>query len=203
MMPFKTLIFASSNPSKIRECQVFFKPFEIDVVSSLDLNLESPPETGETFLDNAILKARAAHNVTKKPVLADDSGLCVAALGDRPGVFSARYAAENGGYDRVFAEWGHNPGIQKNPAAHLKCVLVLLKSPNDYTVFEGRVDVTLTFPATSPNARCYDPILTPLLPDGTPGIQTFDQMTPAEKNRVSHRGRAFQSLKTYLLSARV
>ncbi len=190
----ETLIIASHNPGKLHEIRDLVAPFGIRVSAASDLGLPEPEETGESFAANAGLKARAAACAVCAPALADDSGLVVPALGGRPGIHSARWAEPGGSSQqrdfaaamrRVEAELGDNP----DRSACFVAVLALAWPDAHCETFEGRIDGRLVFPPRGTQGFGYDPIF---LPDGYE--ETFGEMAPANKHRISHRARAFARL---------
>ena len=189
---------ATHNAGKLREIRQLFAPFRVAPVGAAELGLVEPEETGLTFRDNAELKATAAARLSRQPALADDSGLCVEALGDAPGVYSARWAGEgkdfSGAMRRIEEELiaAHAP---KPWRAHFISVLALAWPEGHVDAFEGRVDGELVFPPRGTAGFGYDPIF---LPHGH--ARTFGEMTAGEKHglppdgslALSHRARAFQ-----------
>ncbi|MEM9013589.1 MAG: RdgB/HAM1 family non-canonical purine NTP pyrophosphatase [Pseudomonadota bacterium] len=186
------LIVASHNPGKVREINALVSHMGIAPKSASKLGLSEPEETGETFSENAILKARAASQETKLPALADDSGLAVAGLGGAPGIYSARWA----GPDKDFAlaiqkvEEALREAGGDDYSAHFVCVLALAWPDDHIEVFEGQVFGDLSFPPRGENGFGYDPIFTPKGRN-----ETFGEMDPAQKHAMSHRAAAFQKLK--------
>ena len=185
----KKLVIASHNQGKVREIADLLAPYGIDVSTSSDFNVTEPEETEDTFVGNALLKARITAEATGLPSLADDSGLVVAGLGDQPGVYSARWAEQTDGtrdfkaaMNRVERELGDNP----NRDAYFVCVLALAWPDGRSDTFEGRVYGQLTFPARGDNGFGYDPIF---IPNGYE--MTFGEMDPSEKKAISHRAKAF------------
>ena len=206
------LVIASHNEGKVREIRDLLGPYGIEPVSAAELDLPEPDETGTTFIDNADLKARAAADLSGLPALADDSGLCVEALGDRPGIFSARWALADA---RVPAEAGPGEvagerdfgramrrveeelealGPEASRNAHFVCALALCWPDGHSEWFEGRVDGTLVWPPRGDKGFGYDPIFVPAGHD-----ITFAEMDPAEKHAISHRADAFRKLVEALL----
>ena len=206
------LVIASHNEGKVREIRDLLGPHGIEPVSAAELDLPEPDEIGATFIDNADLKARAAADLSGLPALADDSGLCVEALGDRPGIFSARWALAD---PRVAPEAGPGhvegerdfmramrrvedelaalgPDASRN--AHFVCALALCWPDGHSEWFEGRVDGTLVWPPRGDKGFGYDPIFVPAGHD-----ITFGEMDPAEKHAISHRADAFRKLVAALL----
>ena len=206
------LVIASHNPGKLREIADLLGPHGIEPLSAAELDLPEPDEIGATFIDNADLKARAAADLSGLPALADDSGLCVEALGDRPGIFSARWAyadphvpadADPGeltgerdfglAMRRVRDELAAL-GPEASHNAHFVCALALVWPDGHAEWFEGRVDGTLVWPPRGDKGFGYDPMFVPAGYE-----QTFGEMDPAEKHRISHRADAFRKLVAALL----
>ncbi|WP_246448912.1 RdgB/HAM1 family non-canonical purine NTP pyrophosphatase [Sphingomonas sabuli] len=190
------LVIATHNPGKLREISDLLRPLGITCVSADELDLPEPEEIGVTFVDNADLKARQAADLSGFPALADDSGLCIEALGGRPGIFSARWAEDaHGNRDWMRAmqrAWDEAQATDPDapPAAHFACALALAW-PNDGQAesFEGRVDGTLTWPPRGDRGFGYDPMFVPVGHD-----QTFGEMDPEQKHAMSHRADAFRKL---------
>ncbi len=183
------LVIASHNEGKVRELAELFAPFGVECVSAASLGLPEPEETGESFADNAKLKAMAAAQVSGLPALADDSGLEVTALGGAPGIHSARW----GGADKDFglAMARVNQALAKGSDGHANftCVLAIASPDGSVTVSEGKVFGTVVWPPRGTRGFGYDPIF---VPDGYD--ETFGEMDPDLKNRLSHRMRAFEKL---------
>ena len=182
------LVVASHNPGKVREISELIAPWNLHAVSAGELNLPEPEETETTFVGNALLKARAAAKGSGLPALADDSGLCVEALGGDPGVYSARWAGPDKDFARAMEEVHRR--LQASPgastAAWFVCVLAVAWPDGEEIAFEGRVDGNLVWPARGTRGFGYDPIFVP------EGHQlTFGEMDPAAKHAMSHRARAF------------
>ena len=192
------LVIASHNRGKVREIAELLGPHGIEPVSAADLDLPEPDENGVTFMDNAELKARLAADLSGLPALADDSGLCVDALGGEPGIFSARWAGEDRDFN-VAMERVHNQMLERDPEAgrnaHFICALALCW-PDDGQgeLFEGRVDGMLVWPPRGNNGFGYDAMFQPIGYD-----KTFGEMDPAEKHAISHRADAFNKLVAALL----
>ncbi len=186
------LVIASHNKGKVREIAALLEGRGLDVVSAGELDLPEPEETGTTFVMNAELKARAAADLSGLPALADDSGLCVDALGGDPGIFSARWGGEAKDFgmamtlvERALAATGPAPAR----TAHFVCALALAWPDGHVEWFEGRVDGTLVDPPRGNNGHGYDPMF---VPDGHD--RTFAEMDDATKNEISHRADAFRQL---------
>lgn len=182
----KELVIASHNQGKIREFREMLAPFGVRVYAAEDLALPDVEETGTTFAENAALKAEALAEISGKPCLADDSGLCVDALGGRPGVYSARYAP-NRDFDKAMDMLISELNATKNDdwSAHFSCVLALKVPGEKMRYFEGRVDGKITEHRRGSNGFGFDPVFVP------EGFDiTFAEMSGEEKTKVSHRGRA-------------
>jgi XTP/dITP diphosphohydrolase len=197
------LVIATHNPGKLREIAALIEPLGISCVSAAELGLPEPEEIGNNFADNADLKAREAADLSGLPALADDSGLCVDALHGRPGIFSARWAEDEDGkrdwmraMERVWSEVGA-AGPDASRDAHFFCALTIAW-PNDGQVetFDGRVDGTLSWPPRGDKGFGYDPMFVPAGHD-----QTFGEMDPEEKHKISHRAAAFRKLTSALKRA--
>jgi XTP/dITP diphosphohydrolase len=185
------LVIASHNEGKVREIAALLTPYGIDAVSAGKLDLPEPEETGETFAENAGLKAAAAARAAGLPALADDSGLEVNALGGAPGIHSARW----GGPERDFGlamKCVHREleaARAEDAAANFTCALALAAPDGRCEVFEGRVFGRLVWPPRGTRGFGYDPIF---VPNGYK--ETFGEMEPSLKDAISHRARAFEKL---------
>ncbi len=193
------LVIATHNSGKLREMRELLAPYHIEAVSAGELGLGEPEETGATFVANATIKAEAACEATGLPAFADDSGLCVAALDGAPGIHSARWAKEAGGFTAAMDEIGRRIAALGAPAPHRGYFIsaLALARPGQPTVtVEGRVDGDLIFPGRGTLGFGYDPIF---MPDGHD--RTFGEMSSEEKHglpadgtrALSHRARAFQN----------
>ena len=194
------LVAATHNAGKLREFRELLAPYRIEARSAGDLALSEPEETGATFEANARLKAHAAARAAGLPALADDSGLCVAALGGAPGIYSARWAGGAKDFSAAMARIERELLDAAAPQpwrAHFISALALAWPDDHVEYFEGRVDGRLVFPPRGANGFGYDPIF---LPDGH--ARGFGEMTAQEKHGIpadgslalSHRARAFQLL---------
>jgi len=187
----KKLVIASHNPGKVREIADLISDFGVGVVSASDLGLPEPIEDGTTFIANAEIKARAAAQGSGLPALADDSGLCVHALGGDPGIYSARWAGPDKDFDLAMRTINEKLDGETDRTAHFIAALALAWPDGDLEVFEGRVDGSLVWPPSGNQGFGYDPMFRP---DGRE--ITFGQFEPAEKHRISHRADAFRQLVT-------
>ena len=195
----ETLVIATHNAGKLREIGALLAPYGLQCISAGSLGLPEPAETGTTFVENALIKARASAEASGLPALADDSGLCVAALGGRPGVYTADWAERQwfegpagrdwymamGKVEGLLAEQG--PDVDRS--GYFACVLAIAWPDGDSAVYEGRVDGTLTWPPRGELGFGYDPVFVPL-----GATQTFAEIDPEEKHRISHRADAFAKL---------
>jgi XTP/dITP diphosphohydrolase len=189
----KKLIIASHNQGKVREIGELLAPLGLEVVSAAALNLPEPEETGDSFHANAALKSLAAAQVAGLPALADDSGLCVAALAGAPGIYSARWAGAQKDFtlamERIRTEIEAKGASAEGAVAYFVCVLSLAFPYGREMAFEGRIEGRLTFPPRGASGCGYDPIF---VPDGYDF--TFAEMDAEHKHRISHRSRAFAKL---------
>jgi XTP/dITP diphosphohydrolase len=192
------IVAATHNAGKLSEIRQLLRAYGVDAVGVGELNLPEPEETGQTFRANAVLKARAAARAAGMAALADDSGLCVEALGGAPGIYSARWAREAGDFARAMARVGSELDAIRAPPpwrAHFVSVLAFAWPDDLVDTFEGRIDGNLVFPPRGTTGFGYDPIFRP---DGH--ARTFGEMSAGEKHglpadgsiALSHRARAFQ-----------
>jgi XTP/dITP diphosphohydrolase len=192
--PGARLVAATHNPGKARELAALLEG-RFDVVSAAALGLPEPEEPETTFVGNAIVKARAAADASGLIALADDSGLCVAALGGQPGIFSARWAGPAKDFSHAIdlvesrlAETGND-----DVSAWFVCALAVAWPQGPVVAVEGRIDGALAFPGRGDRGFGYDPIF---VPEG--GSLTFGEMDPEVKDAISHRAQAFAALKAAL-----
>ena len=202
------LVVATHNAGKLREIEELLGPYGVVAVGAAALGLEEPEETGSTFRDNAVIKARAAARASGLLALADDSGLCVEALNNAPGIYSARWAGETKDFGAAMARVEREIKARGAPPpwrAAFVSVLALAWSDGAVETFEGRVDGTLVFPPQGTAGFGYDPLFRP---DGHD--RTFGEMNSQEKHGIpadgslalSHRARAFQKLQRARLGRR-
>lgn len=194
----KRVIIATNNAHKVTEIRDTFADLGWECLSLKEAGIDSDPEeSGTTLVENARIKARAAHELSGCAVLADDSGLLVDALDGAPGVYSSRYGGEDGN------DMKNNELLLKNmsdiPAdertAHFSCVLVLIDEDGSELVAEGRVDGLIGFEERGTEGFGYDPLF---LPDDFGNEKTFAELGLNEKQKVSHRARALQALSAQL-----
>lgn len=194
-----SLVIATHNTGKLKEISALLDPYGMKCISAGSLGLPEPPETGTSFAQNALIKARASAEASGIVSLADDSGLSVAALGGRPGIYTADWAERQhfegppgrdwymamGKVEGLLAENG--PDMPRD--AWFSCVLALAWPDGESAVYEGRINGSLTWPPRGTMGFGYDPVF---VPAGRP--ETFAELDPAEKHAMSHRADAFAKL---------
>lgn len=192
-----TLVVASHNKGKVREIFDLLAPYGITVKGAGELGLPEPEETGTTFAENAILKARAAALATKAYALADDSGLAVAALGGSPGIYSARWAGETRDFTLAMAKVARllTELNKTDRTAKFVCSLALSDPDGKVEVYEGEVHGHVEFPPRGSNGFGYDPIF---VANGMK--ETFGEIDPALKHSISHRANAFKKFAAAVLA---
>lgn len=186
------LVLATHNPGKVREIAALLEPFAVNVLSAGALGLPEPEETGQTFQDNALIKAEAAASKSGRPALSDDSGLVIPALGGAPGIYSARWAGPTKDFTvamHTVEEELTKVRAAANTPAYFICVLALCWPDGETKTFEGRVDWHLEFPPRGQKGFGYDPIFVPNGHD-----ITFGEMNADAKHAMSHRAVAFGKL---------
>ena len=186
------LLVATHNRGKLEEIAALLDPHGVTALSAAEFGLPEPEETGTTFIENARIKAHAAAAATGLPALADDSGICVEALGGAPGVHTADWAETADGRDFEMAmrrtwEALEAAGASSPRRAAFICTLVLAWPDGVDQVFEGRMAGQIVWPMRGTQGHGYDPIFQP---DGH--VVTFGEMDRWEKNRISHRADAFR-----------
>lgn len=185
----RQIVVASHNSGKVREIASLLEPFAVGVESARALGLPEPEETAASFEGNAALKALAATHASGRPALADDSGLVVPALGGAPGIESARWGGPGRDFQAAMARVESELNGKSDRAAYFVCVLALAWPDGHVESFRGEVHGHLVFPPRGSRGFGYDPIF---VPQGH--TITFGEMDPAEKDRMSHRARAFEQL---------
>jgi XTP/dITP diphosphohydrolase len=180
------LVLATRNPHKLREFETLLAPH---VIIPLPDEVELPPETGETFAENATIKARAAAEATGKTSIADDSGIAAAALGGRPGVYSARYAGEHATDEENLAKLLHEVPDDGDRSVAYVCALACAEPGESgrVHVVEERCEGMLAHDPRGDGGFGYDPAFVPSDRDDD---RTMAELTPEEKDAISHRGRA-------------
>ena len=194
----KSIVLASGNPGKKAEIEQLLEPFGTRVITQVELGITDAEEPYDTFLENAVAKARHACFATRLPALADDSGLCVDALGGAPGVRSARYAGEPKSDSRNNRKLLAEMSAHDDRHAHYVCVLVLMRGPGDTQplVAQAEWHGEIARAPRGSGGFGYDPYF--YLKDLD---RTAAELDPVEKNRISHRGQALQKLLALLENA--
>ncbi len=193
------LVIATHNTGKLREMRSLLGPYGIDCVSAGELGLPEPDETGTSFEENALIKGRAAAVAANLPALADDSGLCVNALGGRPGVYTADWAQRQNFEGEPGRDWymamgkvegmlaQHGPDVDRSGS--FNSTLALVWPSGDYAIYFGSVDGHLTWPPRGSKGFGYDPVFVP-----AGSSTTFGEIEWEEKQLVDHRANAFAKL---------
>lgn len=192
----KEVIIATNNAGKKREFETLFQPYQVRVLSLRDLDEKiDVEETGTTFEENAILKAETVAAIVGKPVLADDSGLEIDALGGAPGVYSARYAGANSTDDENIdkALQALSTTEEKNRKARFRCVLAIAGPGMKTETFAGSCEGQISMERRGENGFGYDPVF--YIPEKG---RTMAELSSEEKNAISHRGEALRKLEEKL-----
>ncbi|MEL7446277.1 MAG: RdgB/HAM1 family non-canonical purine NTP pyrophosphatase [Pseudomonadota bacterium] len=194
-----SLVIATHNAGKLKEISALLEPYGVKCLSAGSLGLPEPPETGTTFVQNAMIKARSAAEASGMAALADDSGLSVKALDGRPGVYTADWAERQWFEGEPGRDWYMAmgkvegmlqqlaPGTDRSAAFH--CVLALAWPNGEHAVYEGVCPGSLTWPPRGEMGFGYDPVFVP-----TGREETFAEIEPDEKHGMSHRADAFAKL---------
>ena len=195
----KKIVVASHNKGKVKEIKNLLKPFKFKVYAASEFSIKEPKETGRTFIDNSIIKAKAVAKKSKLISLADDSGLCINSLDGKPGIYSARWAGKHKDFGlamkKIEKELNKISSNSKEMLrAHFCCALTLCYPTGKIISFQGKIFGYLQFPPRGSNGFGYDPIF---VPDGY--IKTFGEMSFSYKERISHRQIAFDKLKKFLI----
>ncbi|TYC90816.1 RdgB/HAM1 family non-canonical purine NTP pyrophosphatase [Novosphingobium sp. BW1] len=193
------LVIATHNAGKLKEISALLAPYGLECISAGQLGLDEPEETGSTFAENALIKAHAAAKAAQLPALSDDSGLSVAALDGRPGVYTADWAERQWFEGEPGRDWfmamGKVEGLlaEKGPDADrscwFSCTLAIAWPDGEEVVYEGRVNGTFSWPPRGRVGFGYDPVF---VPEGK--TMTFAEMDTADKQAMSHRADAFAKL---------
>lgn len=197
-LPGKLLV-ATNNSGKFIEISDLLQQINIEAVRA-PADIAEPEETGETFAANSLLKAKYYAQKTGLVALADDSGLCIEALGGKPGIHSARFSLDESGkknfsnaFEKIIAALKNNGAKPSGSKAHFICNLTIFDPQTNFAQsFEGRIDGALTFPPRGDQGFGYDPIF---IKDGM--TKTFGEISAAEKDAISHRAEAFAQLIKY------
>jgi XTP/dITP diphosphohydrolase len=188
------ILVATHNAGKLEEMKELFAPYGVQVIGASEMNLPEPVETETTFVGNARIKALAAVRATGLPALSDDSGIEVASLDDRPGVYTADWAETPKGRDFMMAMERTYREMEAINAPHPRyarfCSTLVLAWPDGHEeIFEGTVDGALVWPVRGTLGHGYDPMFQPIGHD-----RTFAEMSHVEKNAISHRADSFNKL---------
>ncbi len=206
----KKILIASNNKGKVREIEDLLKPFNLEVLSTSYLgNLPEPEETGSSFTENALIKAKYYAEKSGEICLSDDSGIEVHSLDNMPGIYSARWGGENKDFnlamqrvEEALNEKGINTRYENQDisdynkkllSANFTCALCLYFPNNEYKIFEGKVFGALTFPPRGEAGFGYDPIF---IAEGH--NKTFAEIEANFKHQISHRAKAFEKLVNYI-----
>ncbi len=189
-------IIATNNAKKLVELERILNPLGIEAVSAKEAGviLDDVDETGTTFMENAYLKANAAFKKTGMPAVADDSGICVDALNGKPGIYSARYSAEDCFTDeqrtaKILEQLRDVPDEKRG--AHYTCAICCILPDGEVIDIEETCEGKIGYSFVGEGGFGYDPIF-------VQGDKTFAQLTPEEKDKVSHRGKALRRLRDEL-----
>ncbi|MEP1421472.1 MAG: RdgB/HAM1 family non-canonical purine NTP pyrophosphatase [Erythrobacter sp.] len=196
-----SLVIATHNEGKLKEISALLEPHGLKCISAGSLGLPEPPETGTTFVENALIKARAAAEASGLTALADDSGLGVDALGGRPGVYTADWAERQWFEGEPGRDWYmamgkvegmlQQLGADTDRSAAFHCVLALAWPDGEHAVYEGQCPGALTWPPRGEMGFGYDPVF---VPSARGGLETFAEIPPEEKHAISHRADAFAKM---------
>ena len=192
------LVVATHNLGKVREFKKLFSPYKINIIFSGELGIKEPEETGKTFQDNSVIKAKSALNLGFN-VLADDSGLCVKALNNEPGIYSARWAKKHGGWKgamgKIYNELINNEC--KDFSAKYHCCLTLAWKDGKINSYSGEIHGEIAWPIRGEKGFGYDPIFIPKGYD-----ITFGEMDKKKKMLIDHRFKAFKKIiKNHMFDA--
>lgn len=192
----KEFIIATGNRHKVEEIKRIVEPLGFTAVTAGErgIDLGDVVEDGKTFADNARIKAEHAYKLCHSPVIADDSGLCVDALGGRPGVYSARYGGHDSGYEKKISmlldELKDVP--EKDRGAHFSCAVCCIIDDDTVIEVEGRCEGSIAFAPSGDGGFGYDPVF-------FVGGRSFASITGEEKDKLSHRGKALRMLRDELI----
>ena len=189
------IVLATNNAHKLKEVRKILSPHKITVYGLNDLNLkpEKVEENAEDYFGNALIKAKAVQKLTTLPIIADDSGLEIEAMDNKPGIHSARYAEENGGHEKAIQKILDFLKNKDNRKARFVCNIVLLNVEDRNLFFEGIAKGQIAKEPSGKQGFGYDPIF---VPDGEK--ETFAALEEETKNKLSHRGKALRKLLIYL-----
>ena len=194
----KEIVIASHNDGKVDEIRGLLKKYKFRIYSLKKFSHIEPKENGKTFIENSVIKAVSALKITGLPSISDDSGLCIPALNNDPGIYSARWAGKGKNFDlaakkiekKLFEKYRNKQKLFK---AFFCCALSIALPDGTIKSFEGKVFGTLQFPPKGENGFGYDPIF---IPKGYK--KTFGEMKYSFKERISHRQKAFKKLQNFI-----
>ena len=194
----KEIVIASHNDGKVEEIRGLLKKYKFKIFSLKKFSHIEPKENGKTFIENSVIKAVNALKITGLPSISDDSGLCIPALNNDPGIYSARWAGKGKNFDlaakkiekKLFEKYRNKQKLFK---AFFCCALSIALPDGTIKSFEGKVFGTLQFPPKGKNGFGYDPIF---IPKGYK--KTFGEMKYSFKERISHRQKAFKKLHNFI-----
>ena len=194
----KEIVIASHNDGKVDEIRGLLKKYKFKIFSLKKFSHIEPKENGKTFIENSVIKAVSALKITGLPSISDDSGLCIPALNNDPGIYSARWAGKGKNFDlaskkiekKLFEKYRNKQKLFK---AFFCCALTIALPDGTIKSFEGKVFGTLQFPPKGKNGFGYDPIF---IPKGYK--KTFGEMKYSFKERISHRQKAFKKLQNFI-----
>ena len=189
----KTIIIASHNLGKVKEINILLNDIGVSALPISTFSDKEPIEDGENFIENALIKARSAKNLSKQTSLADDSGLCIDSLNGEPGIYSARWAGINKDFKIAMSNIEEKMKGFKNKNAHFVCALALVTQKNEEYVFEGIVKGEILEKKRGDKGFGYDPVFLPEEYD-----QSFAELPFNEKNKISHRALALKKLNKFL-----
>ena len=198
-LPFKKLLIATGNRHKYEEIKEMLSSFDIELVPAFDYDLEEPEETGSTFEENALIKAKYYSEALDMPALADDSGLCIEELNGDPGIYSARFSKEFGGHEGAIKEIQKRLKNKKtdNYNSFFACSIAIFHKNEIYEknhhIFKGKVEGNLKFPPKGCNGFGYDPIFVPKRYN-----ISFGEIEPSKKKEISHRANAMSKFIKWL-----
>ena len=192
----KEIVFFSHNKHKINEVIKILQNYKIKILTLNDFpNVAKPEETGKTFKDNAMIKSTFGFKSFGFPCFADDSGICISALDNKPGIKSKRFQIENGGLNKTFNMIINQANIKNNYKAFFQSSIALTIDNQNTVCFDGIVFGKISDKPLGSRGFHYDPIF---IPDGT--NKTYAQMLEKEKNKISHRAIAIKKLKNFILN---
>ena len=190
----REIVIASHNEGKVKEINILLNDIGIKALPISNFSDIEPIENGNSFKENALIKARNAKKLSNTTSLADDSGLCVEGLNGAPGIYSARWAGPKKDFNKAMLLIEEKLKNINNKKAYFICALALVNEKNEEYVFEGKINGTLTFPKKGEMGFGYDPIFIP-----KNNTMTFGEMDPLKKELISHRAIAFKKFKENII----